>query len=134
LEKAARELYSALFAELDMNALFGDDEEKREYFWSKEQRAEITATIVRQALALLEWLEPRLEQLPDKKACREARHVLRLVRQLQKILKDDFTIKFDDKTGELSIKQRLICERARGFCESAFCEGARGAFGGRFLI
>ena len=106
LAKADRVLYAELFAELDMKALFGDDKEYREYFWTDEQRKKITAQIVRQALALLEWIQARLDRLATKEEDEEAGHVRRLVRQLQKILKDDFIIKLDDETGELSIKKR----------------------------
>ena len=43
LAKADPKLYADLFAELyDRMALFGDDKEYREFFWSKEQCQEIS--------------------------------------------------------------------------------------------
>ena len=40
-----------------MNALFGQEDESREFFWSEEMRAEISAVIVTQALNILNWLK-----------------------------------------------------------------------------
>lgn len=106
LAKADRLFYAELFAELDMKALFGDELEYYEYFWTDEQRKTITAQIVRQALALLEWIQPRLDRLASFDSDKEARHVRQLITQLQKILKDDFIIQISDQTSELSIKKR----------------------------
>lgn len=96
-------LYSSVVYMIDREALFGKEKERSEYYLSASERAERACQVGNEAAKLIRLAHPVLAKL---ELSPERVEMTRRLNQLQKILNDEFDIKYDETGVALKITKK----------------------------